>query len=129
MFHDLHVSPKVEAAYHAVALDEDRSAFAPNLMNHREGVTEMWFKGVHCDIGGGFEDSRLSDVVLDWMIANAKNHGIIADVETHPDPDAPFEHMDGGWPREARDVFVKVDDEPSDLEPRVWTNCPTPTAD
>ena len=41
MFHDLHVSTKVEAAYHAVALDEDRSAFAPNLMNHREGVTEV----------------------------------------------------------------------------------------
>ena len=120
IFHDLHVSPKVKAAYHAVALDEDRSAFAPNLMNHREGVLEVWFKGVHCDVGGGFEDSRLSDVALFWMIANAARHGIIADVETYPDPDAPWEHMGGIWRREDREVFVKVDDERSDLIPMVW---------
>ena len=126
MFHDLHVSPKVEAAYHAVALDEDRSAFAPNLMNHRKRVTEVRFKGVHCDIGGGFEDSRLSDVALDWMIANAAAHGVIANVETHPDPDAPFGHVGGIWRTEPRDVIVKVDDDPSDLEPMLHAELAAP---
>ncbi len=117
MFHDLHVSRRVDAAYHAVALDETREAFAPNLMNHRDGVTEVWFKGDHCDIGGGHESSALSDVALDWMIAIAATHGIVAEVETHPDPDAPASFVGGHWRREKRDVIVKVNDEPSDIEP------------
>ena len=54
------------------------------------------------------------------MIENAKSHGVLADVEMHPDPEAPIGHVDGFWRREARDVIVKVDDEPSDLEPLRW---------
>ena len=86
----------------------------------RPGNRVAWFRGDHCDIGGGHEDSRLSDSALDWMIANAARHGIIADVETHPDPEAPIGHVGGMWRREARDVIVKVDDEPSDIEPTIY---------
>ena len=109
----------VKAAYHAVALDETREAFDPNPMNAREGVTEVWFKGVHCDVGGGFEDSRLSDVALDWMIANAAAHGVVANVETNPDPEAPIGHVGGIWRRKAREVIVKVDDEVGDIKPLI----------
>ena len=117
IFHDLHVSPKVEAAYHAVALDEDRAAFAPNLMNHRPGVTECWFRGVHCDIGGGFEETGLSDMALAWMVDNAIQDGIPMDVKTSPNPDAPIGHVDWFGRHEPRDVVVLVDGEVSDIEP------------
>src|SRR5262249_6133187 len=32
---------------------------------------QVWFPGVHSDVGGGYEDSRLSDLALEWMIQEA----------------------------------------------------------
>ncbi len=123
LWHDLHVHEKVKTACHAVALDEDRDAFEPNLMNRRDNITEMWFRGIHADIGGGFEDSRLSDVVLEWMRKRAwTSAGIYSCLETelHPDPDAPLNEVDGIWRRSRRRIGVKVDDEWSDQEPLIY---------
>ena len=62
----------------------------------------------------------MGDVALDWMITSAADNGVIADVETHPDPEAPIGDVGGYWRTEARDVIVKVDDEPSELEPVIF---------
>ena len=72
LFTDLTVSGLVENARHAVSIDEDRAAFAPNLMNYRPGVVEMWFKGNHADIGGGYKERGLSDITLHWMLSEAR---------------------------------------------------------
>jgi len=72
LFGDLHVSPKVKQACHAVALDEDRTSFTPNLMNDRDGIVEVWFKGNHGDVGGGYKDRGLADVTLHWMVREAR---------------------------------------------------------
>jgi uncharacterized protein (DUF2235 family) len=86
LFSDLHVSPSVMYAIHAVALDEDRESFAPNLMNKRPGITEMWFPGGHSDIGGGNRHTGLSDGVLQWAFNEALVHGIHNNgVTLHPD--------------------------------------------
>jgi len=71
MFGDLHVSPLVKRAVHFVAIDEKRKAFIPNLMNARPGVEEIWFRGDHCDIGGGHENTGLSDITLEQMVIKA----------------------------------------------------------
>ena len=71
LFGDLNVSGMVKNARHAVSLDEDRQAFAPNLMNRRPGVAEMWFLGNHADIGGGYADRGLADITLRWMLSEA----------------------------------------------------------
>ncbi|MEE8206899.1 MAG: DUF2235 domain-containing protein [Nitrospinaceae bacterium] len=71
LFGSLDVSVLVKQARHAVALDEDRAAFAPRLMNARDGVVEMWFRGNHADIGGGYEDDYLSGIALQWMLKEA----------------------------------------------------------
>ncbi len=76
LFKDFHVSPSVMEAYHAVALDETRDTFPPTLMNRREGINEVWFKGDHSDVGGGRLRSGLSDMALCWMIANAQAAGL-----------------------------------------------------
>ena len=60
------------------------------------------------------------------MIANAANHGVIANIETHPDPEAPIGRVGGIWRREKRDVIVKVDDEPSNLEPVIYAEFTPP---
>ena len=31
----------------------------------------MWFPGVHSDVGGGYSESQLSDLTLDWMVGEA----------------------------------------------------------
>ena len=75
--------------------------------------------GTDAGVGGGHESSGLSDVALDWLIANAASHGIVAEVETHPDASAPIHVMDGIWRREDRVPHVNVDDVVSDLEPLI----------
>lgn len=66
----------VERAVHVLALDEDRLAFEARSMNrdlsnpHR--ITEIWFPGVHGDIGGGYWLDGLSDVTLNYMIARCR---------------------------------------------------------
>ena len=77
----MQLSGKVDVALHAVAIDEKRSAFAPTLWVREEGVDaiegqkieQVWFPGVHSNIGGSYLDARLSDITLDWMIKRVSN--------------------------------------------------------
>lgn len=76
LFKDMHVGDHVKHALHLVALDETRPAFAPTLMNTREGIEEIWLPGAHSDIGGGVPHSGLSDVALEFMARTATKHGL-----------------------------------------------------
>ena len=66
----------ISRAVHIVSLDEDRVAFEPTLINRDEEspgrITELWFPGVHSDIGGGYWHDGLSDVSLSFMIKECK---------------------------------------------------------
>lgn len=68
--------PNVLCAVHVVSLDEDRVAFEPTLINRdpRESdrITEIWFPGVHSDIGGGYWHDGLADVSLTYMIKKSQ---------------------------------------------------------
>ena len=67
---------RIRQAVHIVSLDEDRVAFEPTLINRDEGnpgrITEVWFPGVHSDIGGGYWHDGLADVSLSYMIKKCK---------------------------------------------------------
>ena len=76
-FHDTALHPNVRFGYHAVAIDEKRESFPPTLWDPREGIEQVWFPGVHSDVGGGYPESGLSDVTLAWMLEKVKPHGII----------------------------------------------------
>ncbi|PUU77087.1 hypothetical protein B9Z19DRAFT_988225 [Tuber borchii] len=78
-FHDTNLSLKVENAFHALALDEERIFFEPTLWKKTEEWKEMeknkgaklkqcWFPGVHSDIGGGWDDQEIADMTLAWMM-------------------------------------------------------------
>ena len=94
-FHDLRLSPCVDSGYHALAIDEDRRAFRPTLWDRpaleHQTVRQVWFCGAHTDVGGGFEETGLSDLALEWMLANAVASGLRIDpehpIEIRPDPD------------------------------------------
>ncbi len=67
---------RIRRAVHIISLDEDRVAFEPTLINRDEEnpdrVTEIWFPGVHSDIGGGYWHDGLADVSLRCMIEKCK---------------------------------------------------------
>ena len=49
---------------HAVALNEKRSKFRTNMWEPENGCNfaQVWFAGVHADVGGSYRESGLSDV-------------------------------------------------------------------
>ena len=73
----------VENAYHALAIDERRTPFEPTLWMHKpkpgQTIEQVWFCGVHSDVGGGYPERGLSDITLDWMIGKAKGVGLAFD--------------------------------------------------
>jgi uncharacterized protein (DUF2235 family) len=65
---------------HALSIDEKRCCFQPNHFRPPEGqdCKEVWFAGVHADVGGGYPDaeSGLARIALEWMIREAKGCGL-----------------------------------------------------
>lgn len=78
-------NPDIQIGRHAVAIDEKRAFFRTNLWHPPESqplttdIKQVWFPGVHCDIGGGYAEaeSGLSKLALDWMLQEAKAAGLI----------------------------------------------------
>ena len=90
---DLNLNPRVKRARHALALDDERNTFHPRLWNEEpqpgkpgtgvpggnqktthiddERISQVWFAGVHSNIGGGYPDDSLSHVSLEWMMSEA----------------------------------------------------------
>jgi uncharacterized protein (DUF2235 family) len=72
-FHDTALGPGVEFAYHALAMDEQRGPFQPTIWDSNakprvtQTVEQVWFAGVHSNIGGGYPEHELSDAALFWM--------------------------------------------------------------
>lgn len=73
----------VAVVRHAVSLDERRAEFVQNLWRplHQQDVEEIWFPGVHCDIGGGYKEAQagLSKITLKWMVEEAERFGLKID--------------------------------------------------
>jgi hypothetical protein len=65
--------------FHALALDERRLSFLPTRL---PGACEVWFRGVHADVGGGNGNRGLNDFALRWMMRKAQASGLpIADAD------------------------------------------------
>jgi uncharacterized protein (DUF2235 family) len=90
-FHDTELSSTVQNAFHALAIDEKRKNFQAALWyqkKHVEGqkLEQVWFPGVHSDIGGGYPETALSDISLQWMMEKATGCQLSFDLEgLHPD--------------------------------------------
>jgi uncharacterized protein (DUF2235 family) len=89
-FHDATLNPHVPYARQALSIDESRQIFAPEIWDESEETAEgkargrikqVWFPGVHSDIGGGYRETGLSDLSLEWMVheATTVEHPLIVD--------------------------------------------------
>jgi uncharacterized protein (DUF2235 family) len=78
--HHLHFPPNVEHCLHAMALDESRLFFPLTRLgkgrNTSPKLHEVWFRGVHSDVGGGNGNRGLNWIALNWMYAAAKRCGL-----------------------------------------------------
>ena len=116
-FHNYHLAPSVVHARHALALDDERKVFHPVLWEPlevtRAQVTEgkfacesmrqVWFAGVHTDVGGGYAEPQMSDIPLVWITQEAvrcglhiwPDHGVTID----EDVNGPMHDSREGWRR------------------------------
>jgi uncharacterized protein (DUF2235 family) len=80
-FHNFKLSESVENAYQALAIDDERKTFHPVLWDPEvlpyQTVKQVWFCGMHTDVGGGYDKQELSDIPLAWMKTMAVKHGLI----------------------------------------------------
>jgi uncharacterized protein (DUF2235 family) len=103
----------VESIRHAVAIDERRTMFRPQLWPQGEeywgnpfnkaaarpqDLREVWFAGVHGDVGGGYPEaeSGLAKIALQWMIEQTRPMGLLYRTQTvnelvlGQNPDKPY---------------------------------------
>ncbi len=83
------LSPAVLRACHALSIDDERTTFHPVLFDERnekplsldkngkryladERISQVWFPGVHANVGGGYPDDTLAQIPLVWIMSEAQ---------------------------------------------------------
>ena len=86
-FSNCKLSNTVQEACHALALDEQRETFHPMLWDEDDSaknrLTQVWFAGVHSNVGGGYPEDRLSLVPFEWIADRASKAGLRFDATKH----------------------------------------------
>jgi len=84
---------RVSRACHALSIDDERTTFHPVLWDEREEtplqpnadgkrylvderISQVWFAGVHSNVGGGYPDDSLAQIPLIWIMSEAKQAGL-----------------------------------------------------
>ena len=83
-FHDMTLSSWVDNAFQALAIDEHRKPFQPAAWQQSPNaqgqvLEQVWFAGVHSNVGGSYPRAGLSDITLLWMIKKARACGLEID--------------------------------------------------
>lgn len=71
----------VHHAYQALSIDDERRSFHPELWNESaksssQTIEQVWFPGVHSNVGGGYPKDEVALVALNWMLDIAEKHGL-----------------------------------------------------
>ncbi len=133
LFKDMSVSEIVKQTVHLVSIDESREPFIPTLINERHNVDEVWFPGVHADVGGGYFHSELGNLTLDYMVRQMNQQAgalpvdlIGAEIAKHTavDWNGPLHmHYHGdGIKKDARKIYVQINDDQTRKPPKVHSS-------
>jgi|SRR5215472_9173721 len=110
-------NPDFHIVRHAVSIDERRAFFRQNSFGEphdtQQDIKEVWFAGVHSDVGGSYaqSESQLSQIALQWMLCEAELAGLLVDQgrkaavlggnppNVSPDPTTKYQHesLRGAW--------------------------------
>ncbi len=137
LFKNMHVAKNVKKAVHCVAMDETRNAYIPTLMNYKPGVVEeVWFPGVHSDVGGSYKEDALGKISLKFMVDRLEKHSkkykvkikfkkdILKNYITIKDEEVFLFHFFGlGWRKSIREIYVRKDDKvDKNLTPKIHSS-------
>ena len=136
LFTNHHIAGNIQKAVHLVAIDETRLPFIPSLMNHKDNVThEVWFPGVHSDIGGSYEEDEIAKVSMHYMLKIMKQWILEKgmppinfdeenlDIHSSDCMDEARFHFHGiSLGEDLRQIRVQVDGKPSDMKPLIHTS-------
>lgn len=139
-FPDQDLSPMVVRACHALALDDERLTFHPVLWNERfeqrleprlrGRLKQVWFSGVHSNVGGGYGKDGLAYVSLNWMLREAQAAGLklheasLDEFRRLADPHADRADSRAGLAAYYRYAPRRIDDLCNDGYNRVWIDRP-----
>lgn len=136
-------NPDFQIIRHAVSIDERRAFFRQNLFgtpsDKRQDIKELWFAGVHSDVGGSYaeSESQLSKIALQWMVCEAEAAGLRIDQSckedilggmspnVSPDPLTKNQHESlrgAWWIAELWPKVVHVEKMPGDWTKRLRVN-------
>jgi uncharacterized protein (DUF2235 family) len=96
------LNERVYRARHALSIDDERTTFHPILWDERgeeplkpepngdrllakERISQVWFAGVHSNVGGGYPDDSLAQIPLVWMMSEAHDQGKGLRFKSSPD--------------------------------------------
>jgi len=69
-------------------LYKERSSFGPTPWTSDpradQHVEQVWFAGVHSDVGGGYPDPALAEIALLWMADRARERGLVLQADASP---------------------------------------------
>jgi len=117
-FKSYYLSPIVNRACHALAIDDERRTFHPELWDERvpsgsplpehqrvlgrdgqprDGrLSQVWFAGAHSNVGGGYVKHGMSLVTLHWMMRHAETAGLRfspLDEQMYAERQNPHDHL------------------------------------
>lgn len=130
-FHDTALGPHVRHAFQALAIDERRGNFQaaiwvpfdrtrrrrgaaagamePEHHGPEQVLRQMWFPGVHSNVGGGYEKHGMSDNTFLWMVSELQGllgfdpNNIVGSLDK-----SPAERYPGGVLEDSRTLFWKL---------------------
>lgn len=120
------LDPKVRYARHALALDDERTTFHPMLWTEAgeqppapdangarwirdERLSQVWFVGMHSNVGGGYPDDSLAHIPLYWIMEEARRCGLTFKTPPADEPDSM------AWAKSVRDKDGRLYDSRSGL--------------
>ena len=131
-----------------MAIDEHRRDLSPcprdeTSLSDGQVLEQVWFAGVHSDVGGWYDERGLSNIALQWMLGKARACGMHVDDEAvrlprhRGDPLGPMnESYTGFWrfrgsrrrrthegARIHRSVITRMEDRGSSYAPRLPQSC------
>ncbi|MCP4188340.1 MAG: DUF2235 domain-containing protein [Gammaproteobacteria bacterium] len=80
--YNFELTPNINRACHALSIDDARTAFWPLVWDEvkaekfKTRVDQVWFSGMHSDVGGGYPRRDMANVPLLWMLEQAMSEGL-----------------------------------------------------
>lgn len=78
-FYNYELTDNIGLACQALAIDDERTSFWPMVWDESgrdpKSVEQVWFVGMHSNVGGGYERSGLANVAYEWMLARLVHAG------------------------------------------------------